>query len=311
MKKRLYPMFPAILCVLLLTGIRGAAGGSVVVDRVVAVVNDDIITLSDLQREAAKMHDQREERLVLEDMIDRKLQMTEAKRTGMDVGDRELEEALNDVARRNSMDRKQFEAALAKEGLTLEQYRSELREQMTMSRLINKYVRSGLAVEESEVRAFYDKNPQAYALPEEVRLRQLVVTVPEKATAAQAAAARDRASELLARARKGEDLVALIRQYSGGPTAALDGDAGFLQRSHLLPEIEEAVRGLKPGELAGPVKSDDGYHLVRVEEVRVPVKPYEKVRDEIARTLGDQKLENTYRAWLQTLRTDAHIENRL
>ncbi|MDH4162827.1 MAG: peptidyl-prolyl cis-trans isomerase [Nitrospirota bacterium] len=299
------------LALLVLGGVSSAANGSVVVDRVVAVVNDDIITMSDLQREVQKQRETRDERLVLEDMIDRKLQMAEARKTGMDVTDKELDEAVNDVMRRNGMDRLQFERAVEKEGMTFDQYRSELREQMTMSRLINKYVRTGLSLDEKEMRTYYEKNLQLYAMPEEVRVRHLVVTVPAKATAAQAAAARDRAAELLDQLKKGGDFIALIRQHSGGPTASLDGDTGFLRREHLLPEIEDAVRGLKPGEYAGPVKSADGYHLVRLEETRTPVQPFEKVREEIARTLGEQKLENTYRAWLQTLRTESHIENRL
>ena len=118
-----------------------------VVDRVVAVVNDEIITLSDLQREEAlrKSEARQDDRLLLEDMIDRKLQMAAAKRSGMDVTDKELTDAVADIMKRNNLDSKQFEAALAKEGLTLEQYQAELREQMTLSRVFNKYVRSSVA----------------------------------------------------------------------------------------------------------------------------------------------------------------------
>jgi peptidyl-prolyl cis-trans isomerase SurA len=288
-----------------------AASGPVVVDRVVAVVNDEIITMSDLQREALKRPEITDQRLILEGMIDRKLQMVAAKRNGMEVTDRELTEAIADIMKRNNMDSKQFEEALAREGTTLEQYRVEFREQMTMSRLFNKFIRTGLSVDEKEVREHYDRNSGQFSLPEEVRVRLLAVIVPEKASSAQIAEARQKAETLMARIGKGEDFIRLIRENSGSPTAAQDGDLGFMQRGHAIPEIEEATKDLKPGQYAGPVKAADGFYIIRVEEIRTPVRPFEKVKDEVQKMLYEQKMENTYRAFLQSLRSEAHIENRL
>lgn len=311
MMKNIFLFLCTGFSVLFLCGIPSAVSGSVVVDRIVAVVNDEIITLSELQRELTKHKEVSDERGMLEEMIDRKLQMLAAKKTGMDVTDRELNEAMADIAKRNNMTKQQFEEALGREGLTIDQYRTELREQMTMSRLINKFVRVGLTVEESEARAYYERNPAQFSQPEEVRVRHLVVKVPERATAAQVAASREQAESLMARIRNGEDFLALIRGYSSGPTKEQDGDLGFLQRNQVIPEIDAATRNLKPGEYAGPLRTEDGLQIIRLEEIRTPRKPFEKVREEILRTLGDQKLDNNYRAWLQTLRTDAHIENRL
>ena len=303
----------AVLGIFLSFTMQSTASGSVVVDRVVAVVNDEIITMSDLQREEAiKKHDaKQDDRLVLEDMIDRKLQMAAAKRVGMDVTDKELDEALADIMTRNNMDNKKFEAALAKEGLTFEQYKSELREQMTLSRLFNKYVRSGVAIDEAEARQFYQNNQKTYSLPDEIRVRQIFLPLPENATTAQETEIRDKALGVYERAKKGEDFIRLVHEISQGVTAKQDGDLGFMQREHMLPEIEEAVRLLKPGEIAGPLKFAAGYNVIKLEEVRTPVRPFEKVKDEIMKTLYEQKVENSYRSWLQTLRSDSHIENRL
>ncbi len=289
-----------------------AIGAPVVVDRVVAVVNDEIITLSDLQREDVKKRAaSRDEHLLLEDLIDRKLQMAAAKRSGVDVTDPELAEALADIMKRNSMDRKQFDAELAKDGLTFEQYRSELREQITLSRVYNKYVRSGLVLDEAELRAYYERNQKAYAQPEEIRVRQLFIKLPENATTAQTDAARERARKAYERARSGEDFVGLVRELSESENAVEGGDLGFMRRDHALPEIEQATRSLKPGEVAGPLTFAGGIHIIRLEEVRTPVTPFDKVKDEIQAALYQQKLDNTYRTWLQTLRSDSHIENRL
>jgi peptidyl-prolyl cis-trans isomerase SurA len=244
-------------------------------------------------------------------MIDRKLQMAAAKRSGMDVTDKELADAVADIMKRNSFSEvKQFEAALAKEGLTIEQYKTELREQMTLSRTFNKFVRSGIAVDEAEVRAYYERNIKTYSLPEEIRVRQILFPLPDNATPAEAGAVKAKASEVCEQARKGEDFMRLVRRNSP-VTDSQDGDLGFMQRDHMLPEIEEAARTLKPGEIAGPIQCAGGYHIIRLEEVRTPVRPYDKVKEEIMNTLYQQKMENTYRSWLQTLRSDTNIENRL
>jgi len=305
-------MFIAAGCILFLGAVQGTAGASVVVDRVVAIVNDDIITLSDLQREEAlkKSDAKLDERLLLEDMIDRKLQMAAAKRTGMDVTDKELADAVSDIMKRNSFDANQFEAALKKEGLTLEQYKTELREQMTLSRMFSKYVRTGIAVDEAEARAYYERNHGVFSLPEEIRMRQILFPLSQHATEAQSAQIKAQAQAVFERARNGEDFLKLVREYSTGASSQ-DGDLGFLQRRHVMPEIEEATRNLKPGEFAGPVLCAGEYHIIKIEEMRTPVKPFEKVKDEIMSTLYQEKMENTYRSWLQTLRSDSHIENRL
>jgi len=308
------PLHAALIMMgaILFFSLQGTASALVVVDRVVAVVNDDIITMSDLQREETlkKVDVKQDEHLLLEDMIDRKLQMAAAKRGGMDVTDKELADAVADIMKRNSMDSKKFEAALQKEGLTLEQYRAELREQMTLSRVFNKYVRTGLTVEDPEIRAYYERNKAKYSLPEEIRVRQIFFKLPDNASASQVAAIKAKATEVLGRARKGEDFIELVKTVSENDDSG-DGDLGFMQRDHVLPEIAQAARSLKPGEVAGPLQFAGGYHIIRLEEVRTPVRLFEKVKEEISNTLFQQKMENTYRSWLQTLRGDSHIENRL
>jgi peptidyl-prolyl cis-trans isomerase SurA len=314
MVKKIVLACAIIVIVLLSFSLQGAASGSVVVDRVVAVVNSEIITLSDLQREQAqnqKSDRKLDERQLLEEMINRKLQIAAAKRVGMDVSDKELADAVTDITKRNNMDAKQFDAALAKEGLALDQYKVELREQMTLSRMFNKYVRSLIAVDEAEARAFFQKNVKNFALPEEIRVRQIYIPLPENAKPDKVAAVEKKAQSVYERAKNGEDFIRLVREASEGVTASQDGDLGFMQREQVVPEIATAIQALKPGEISKPFLSAGGYNIIRLEEERVPVKPYEKVKDEIMGMLHQQKMENTYRSWLQTLRSESHIENRL
>ncbi len=312
MKKYLVA-FISVISVFFTSALPGAASGPVVVDRVVAVVNDEIITMSDLQREAAvkkntSVHD---DHVVLEDMINRKLQMAAAKQAGVNVSDQEIDDAVADIMQRNSLDSQRFEAALAKEGLTLEQYKAELREQITLSRLFSKYIRAGVNVDEAEARAFYQNNQKTYSLPEEIRARQIFLTLPDKATADQTEAIRDQALSVHARVQQGEDFILLVREVSQGATVSQDGDLGFMKLQDALPEIVEATRSLRPGESSKPFLCAGGYNIIKLEEVRTQVKPFENVKDEIMDTLYRQKVENTYRSWLQALRGDSHIENRL
>jgi len=294
--------------------LQGNANGSVVVDRVVAVVNDEIITLSDLQREEAINKNnigKKDDRLILEDMIDRKLQMAAAKRVGMDVTDKELADAITDIKKRNQMDDKQFETALAKEGLSLDQYKVELKEQITLSRMFNKYVRTGITVNEAEARAFYQNNINKYTLPQEFRVRQIFFSIPDKVNPEQLASIKEKAMKTYERAKKGEPFIDLVREVSEGVTVSQDGDLGFIQADQAIPEITAATRSLNPGEISQPFLGAGGYNIIRLEEVRTPVKPFEKVKDEIMNSLYQEKTENSYRTWLQTLRNDSHIENRL
>jgi len=314
MAKKIFLSTVLLTGLFLFSGLQSAATGSLVVDRVVAVVNGEIITLSDLQREETlnkKKEPKLDTRHILEDMIDRKLQMTAAKRAGMDVTDKELSEAVSDIEKRNNMDTRQFEAALAKEGLTLEQYKSDLKEQMTLSRVFNKFVRAGIAVDEAEARAFYQKNLKVYSLPEEIRVRQIFIPAPEKAKADKIAAAKEKAQALYERAKKGEDFIGLVREGSEGVTAQHDGDLGFMQRDQVIPEIAAAIQNLQPGEIAKPFLGAGGYNVILLEETRSPIKPFESVKEEILNILYQQKLDNSYRNWLQTLRSDSHIENKL
>jgi len=161
------------------------------------------------------------------------------------------------------------------------------------------------------VKAYYDRNIKLYTEPEEIRVRQIFFRYPGNATPAQKREVQDRAAAALERARKGEDFTRLVRELSEGETAALDGDLGFMQRDQAVPEIAEATRGLRPGEIAGPIEAAGGLNIIRLEEVRSRVRPFSAVKDEITKMLYEQKVENSYRTWLQTLRTDANIENKL
>ena len=243
-------------------------------------------------------------------MIDRKLQMAAAKREGMDVTDKELAEAIADIMKRNGVDDKQFEAALAKEGMTLEQYKSELREQMTLSRTFNKFVRSGLAVDEAEVARILRPQPQELCPARgDPGAPDLLPRCPRRRSSGQDRGGQGKGRGRAAAGKKGEDFIRLVKELSEGENAALGGDLGFMQRDQLISEIEEATRTLKPGEIAGPIPVGGGFHIIRLEEVRTPGQAVRKSEGRDHQDAVRAEDGNTYRTWLQTLRSEANIEN--
>ncbi len=291
-----------------------AARASVVIDRVVAVVNNDIITLSDLQREEALQKasgKDEDSRLLLEDMIDRKLQLDAAKNAGIEVSDKELDDAMADIRKRNGVDEKEFASTLAQQGLTVAQYRRELRQQITLSRMFDKYVRSGISITDAEIRSYYERNQKEFAQPEELRLSQLVFPLPDKPTAAEIAKAEDSAQAAVGRLHKGVDMQDLVQELATPATRDQDGDLGYSQRDQLLPAMQTAVASLKIGDVSAPFRCTGGIRVVQVTDIRTPEKSFAQVKDTITDRLYQQKLMNTYRTWLQSLRTDAHIENLL
>ncbi len=295
-----------------LNSVQSNAEGSVVIDRVIAVVNNEIITMSDLERASAKLKEKTlDQREVLEELINKKLQLAAAKQAGMDITEKELDSTIADIRKSNAMDAAAFEVALAKEGLTTDQYKEELKEQLTLTRVFNKYVRSGLAVSDAELRTYYKRNIDTFSLPEEIQVRHIFIKLPNSAGRSRIRRAKQQAHAAYSRARKGEDFILLVREFSDEQTAASDGDLGFLRREDTLPEIAKAAQSLKPGDIAGPLKTDAGYHIIRLEDVRTPIQPFEQAKEEISRIILRQKMETTYREWLQALRNKSHIEIKL
>jgi len=295
-----------------LNSVQSSADGSVIIDRVIAVVNNEIITMSDLERASAKLKEKTlDQRDVLEELINKKLQLAAAKQAGMDVTEKELDSSIADIMKNNAMDAAAFEVALAKEGLTTSQYKEELKEQLTLTRVFNKYVRSGLAVSDAELRAYYKRNIDTFSLPEEIQVRHIFIKVPSSAGRSRIRAAKQQARAAYRRAKKGENFIHLVREFSDEQTAASEGDLGFLRREDALPEIAKAAQSLKPGDIAGPIKTDAGYHIIRLEDVRTPIQPFERAKKEISQIILRQKMETTYREWLQALRNETHIEIKL
>ncbi|WP_375770133.1 peptidylprolyl isomerase [Archangium gephyra] len=318
MKKLMGTMVAALL-------LSGAVARAELVDRVAAVVNRDVIALSEVEKRAApelarlngvdpaKRAEQRAKVLKssLDILIGEKLMEEQIRELGLGVTDAELDAAVADVRRQNNVtDEEQFERLLSGEGFTVKTYKEFLRNQMSRMKLVQMKVTPKVKVSEEDLKAAYTQYTKLESGDAEVHARHILVQVDAKATPEQVEAARKKALALAEEARKpGVDFAELAKKKSEGPSASDGGDLGFFRRGVMVPAFERVAFALKEGEVSEPVRTQFGWHVLKVEERRaVDVAPFEQVKAELENRLKLQKTEKFVEQYVQELRQKASVE---
>ena len=293
-----------------------AAGGGAAAEavRIVAVVNDEAITdadvaayLSALLAEGAAPTEGADRaevrRAVLRRLIEQRLMLQEAKRSGVAADGEEVLRRLEDVRRRFPSD-EAFERSLAEAGLSKEHLKAQLRDQLLVERLVDRQVRATVVVSPQEVAAA--GNPSEPAREgERVRVSHLLVRAGEQRTEAEARALIE---DLRRRLRDGADFAELARRYSEDPHGPDGGDMGWVVRGELLPELEAALNGLQPGVISEPVQTKLGFHLLAVTERQAASATPEDRDRNIRQQLYQQKFHDAFQRWLDDLMRRAYIE---
>lgn len=297
--------------------------GAELIDRVVAVVNGEPITLSEVQElgyEALKLLRDRtprdeqsigaQERKVLDALITRKLQLQDAVTAGLTVPDSDVESAMGDIAARNKMTMEELTRALEKGGLTIESYKENLREQILLEKVVQLRVRSALKVRDEELRQYYEANAQSFVEGEEkVRLAQILLSVPAASPEGEVQAVRRRAEEILDSIRKGGDFAEMAKVNSQGQNADQGGEVGTFRRGEVLPELEEVVFGLQAGEVSEVVRSPLGFHILYVLERWEPRQlSLEEATDAVLQAILSKRFQERMDEWTQQLKEGAAVE---
>ena len=279
-------------------------------DRIVAIVNSDLIMLSEMKRELAPERERIEKRyrgeeltrrlqmaeaMALTIMIERRLQLQEAKAKSVDVSDNEVKQAIKQLTQQGEkIDEKDPVAT------------KSVREQLLLLRVVDREVRSGVMVADPEMKRYYQEHRDRFALPEEYTLSQIFLRA---ATADEVADAKTKAREITKLIKQGDSFEDLALRFSDGPTASRGGRLGLVRQGELLPAIERGVGNLVPGGISEVIESSDGLHIVRLDDKKPKqFRPYEEVRQEIQALVFQQKSEDMFQAWLADLKNKSYIE---
>lgn len=298
-----------------------------VADRIVAVVNDEVITLSELDSafepyqakiEASYRGTGRDNALsdaktgLLNRMIDNMLMEQQARKAGIVIRDEEVAGAIRDLLERRKISREDMLKALEREGTTLEAYEKGIRDQLKRIRLIQREIKSKVAVSDEEIGEYYLKHREDYEGKDMVRLKQIFIALPKGTDAGGKEQRRAEAEAIRKRLKDGEPFDLLSARYSQGPAAAAGGDIGFIEKGMILPEVEEAAFSLPLHEISEVIESPVGFHIIQVIDRRGEgIKAIETVREEIRERIDQEKMEKKFAEWLQELRTKSHIEIKL
>jgi len=298
-----------------------------IMDRIVAIVNGDSITLSELNGtfepyrkkidEAYKGTDKEtiiasNRQLLLKKMIDNILIDQEAKKSGITVTDNEVTETIKDMLTRRKIKMEDLQSELGKEHSTMEAYRKEIKEHLLRMRLLKREVRSKITVSEEEIGDYYLKHREAYEGKEAVRIKQILILYPNNPDEKIKVNLRKQIDAIHKRLLNGEPFEQLAVQYSQGPGAAAGGDIGFIEKGTILPSVETVAFRLKMDEISEVIESPVGFHIIKAIDKRgAGIKPINSVRDEIKAKIEEEKSDKKYDEWIQELRNKSLIEIKL
>lgn len=295
-------------------------GGAEVVDRIVAVINDSIITLSELRAATAVAMDKlgveggaidleeaREmEGGILDGLIEQRLVKQAADKAGIEVSEREIDNAVEDIKKQNRLTQEELLLALAENGLTQKEYREQLKEQIRQVKFVNREFRSRISIQPEDIEDYYRRNMDEFQAPAVFRLNVIFLPGDRKDVL-------DRRLRLITGGlESGEDFRDLASQYSEGPAASAGGDLGYLKSGEIEPWLEDAALKLKPGEVSPAIERPEGVYFVRLSEYlpQAP-RPLAEVSGEIHERLFKKIMDERYSFWLNETKKFAHVEIRM
>ena len=301
-------------------------GGAELADRIVAIVNDDVITLSELNEAVVPyLQNIREDRYppdtaremrfklreqVLNRMINDLLTAQEAKRLNISVGENEVDEYIERTKSQHSLTEEDLKKALAGQGLTLEQYREQVKEQILQFKIINLVVKSKIAITEKDIQEYYESHKKDYQSEKKYHLKTIVIEVPASATDAERDAARERMTSVEGALKAGGPgaFNELADRFSKDGASPAGGDLGLFALDELSEKIRDLVRDMKAGDITPVLETINGYQILMVQEIKEGVgKTLDDVRIEIQEHLHRELVKEKYETWVKNLRDRSYV----
>ena len=299
--------------------------GAGIVDRIVVVVNDDIITLNDLNHALKPYMNQiksmgyasekevdvsaKLQQDILDRLINQKLTDQEIKKTRLEVSDEEVDGAMEKIKAENFYSDADLRKALSAEGMSLEEYRNNMKEQILRSRLVNREVKSKIVITEQDVKAYYEAHSEEYGREQKYHLRNIIMRLSPMAAEAEKRDVMKRMAGVLEKLNNGESFENLARQYSESNLAAEGGDLGFFKLEALSPQLQETLKDLRAGDFTSVLETDQGFQIFYIQEIRmIPGKPLTEVSAGIQEKLYTEIVNKKYIEWLEELRKRSHVK---
>jgi len=293
-------------------GLCPAPARAQVVSQVIASVDGEPITTHDIKMFAAANgitlpppgdpNERNAEKAVLKGIIENKMLDQESKKYGDKIEDSQVNDYIQSIEEQNHLSDQQFRDQLQQNGLTYDEFRQHAREQLMRMAMLQDEVRSKVTIPQSQVEAYYKAHPEEFQVSKErFKLAQILIAVPANATPAQLAAAKTKADDVRAKAIKGEDFGSLASEYSDDDSKSKGGELGYFGPDEILPQINDAIKDLKPGDISPVVKSDFGYHILKVEEHQKPgLQPLDQqLIDKIRNKLATDAAKGRFKSWVE------------
>jgi len=310
----------ALLAIVIALYIGMPISAAEVVNKIVAVVNDEVITQIELQESMLPFVadykvrygiDDIEEKLdearadALNRLIEEKLLLEEAKKREVEVSDDEIDQRIERVKKRFASE-EEFYQVIRESGMSVNKLKEKYKGQIMMRKLVNGLINTNVNISPTEVSAFYHGNKHLFTSPKTVRFKVLQLKPTDERSLSET---EKLSMEILSRIRAGEDFDILVKQYSQGPYIDKGGDMGHMPEEGIIIDIKEALSGLNPGETSGLIKTSTGFNIVKlVEKKEAGTKKFEEVSSLIRNRLFQREAELTLREFVDNLKEDAYIK---
>jgi peptidyl-prolyl cis-trans isomerase SurA len=303
----------------------GQMDAAEIVDRIVAVVNNDIVTLTELKRQMAPFEakilemgypaGQQREMLaqvradMIDKLIDQRLTDQEIERYRIKVSEAEIDDALERIKAQNYFTDDDLIAALNNEGITMAEYREGIKNQMLRTNLVNYRIRSQIVITVEDARKYYDAHMEDYMGETKYHLRNIIMKASSYAGQDEKADVRSEMEAVLEKLKAGKSFAAMAAIYSESSLASKGGDLGMFRLADVSPQLQEALKDLAPGEFTPVLDTDQGFQIFYVEDiVQAETKAFEDVQPEIEKQLYNEVINQRLQTWLQELRETSHIK---
>lgn len=289
-------------------------------DKIIAVVNDDVITESEFHHALSIVKIQISQqgikapeepvlkKQVLEQLINKKLQLQIAKQAGVQVTETDLDQAIGNIAQQNNLSVGELYDHLTQEGMTKTAYRTEMRDQMTLQKLQQQEVISRINISKQELETFMRSKAWQSNSDKEYHLEDILIPVSDTPSTQELAAAKKRAQDLIAKIKQGENFNKAAQAESSGEHALQGGDLGWRKLPEIPSAFAEEISHMKAKSIAGPIQTSNGYHIIRLAGVRAldndkPAMDSKQVEN----LLLQRKFEEALQNWVSKIRSQAYI----